>query len=63
MTKGFPGNPFQQIALHSPMCKLLGYNQAKTGYRFGPGKIVEIEAVATQYATGSENGGKLFRFV
>lgn len=63
MTKGFPCEPFQQIALHGPMRQPLGNNQTKAGSRFGPGNIVEIEAVATQYATGSKDGRKFFRLV
>ncbi len=63
MTEGFPGQPLQQITLYGPMCQPFGDNQTKASGIFGPGNIVEIEAITTQYATGSEDGRKLFRIV
>ena len=63
MAKGLAGEALHQVALHGATRKFLGDDQAETGTGIAPGTVMEIEAVAAQNPTGSENGGKIIRLV
>lgn len=50
MAKNLAGETFQQIAVHCTACQFLGDDQAKTSTGIAPVTVMQIEAVAAQYA-------------